>query len=120
MNIAISCPMGLIHQSCQKTCGLTCMDVAKTDIACPKEQDLCLEGCQCPANFKLDSKGHCIPLQDCPCLSTDNQLYEVSFKMFFFLSYRYLVHLLVAPICEIPTQGASKRSLYMYKCKMEL
>eukprot|EP00094_Tigriopus_californicus_P010405 TCALIF_10037-PA protein Name:"Similar to SSPO SCO-spondin (Homo sapiens)" AED:0.11 eAED:0.13 QI:68/0.47/0.38/0.83/0.58/0.61/18/0/1151 len=72
----ISCPMGQEFQACGTSCGLTCLDVAlNTNRTC---ENKCVEGCQCPEGMKLDQKGNCVTIQDCPCMDDKGDLYEPS------------------------------------------
>ncbi|CAH1404838.1 unnamed protein product [Nezara viridula] len=60
----LQCPRGQVYETCGKACSRSCTDLSREK----KCSDLCLEGCNCPSGFVLDSRGVCIPIAQCPCI----------------------------------------------------
>lgn len=75
--------MGQKFQACGTSCGLTCLDLAlNSNGTC---QNKCVEGCQCPEGMKLDQRGNCVSIQDCPCIDDKGDLYEVRYSPIFLI-----------------------------------
>ncbi|KAK3611485.1 hypothetical protein CHS0354_039098 [Potamilus streckersoni] len=62
----IDCTGGQIYQVCPNECTRTCHNIA-TDPNCIQSSQ-CAEGCGCPPGQSLDSSGHCLQIDQCPCI----------------------------------------------------
>ncbi|KAK3611483.1 hypothetical protein CHS0354_039095 [Potamilus streckersoni] len=62
----IDCTGGQIYQVCPNECTRTCHNIA-TDPNCIQSSQ-CAEGCGCPPGQALDSSGHCLQIDQCPCI----------------------------------------------------
>ncbi|KAG7174166.1 SCO-spondin-like 1, partial [Homarus americanus] len=72
----IQCTNGQEYQVCGNSCSRTCLDLT-TNTDCIKK---CVEGCNCPIGFTLDSDDICLPISECPCVH-DGEEYEPGHKM---------------------------------------
>ncbi|KAJ6668444.1 hypothetical protein lerEdw1_011926 [Lerista edwardsae] len=61
---ALSCPEGQIYQQCGSPCNQTCRSLSYPDADC---NELCMEGCYCPAGLYLDEQGDCVSRSQCSC-----------------------------------------------------
>uniref|UniRef100_A0A8C8XT74 von Willebrand factor n=5 Tax=Panthera TaxID=9688 RepID=A0A8C8XT74_PANLE len=61
---ALSCPQGQVYLQCGTPCNMTCRSLSYPDEDC---NEICLEGCFCPAGLYLDERGDCVPKAQCPC-----------------------------------------------------